>query len=179
MPFSNGCFFKQISYFIRVLQQSPSATAQINGSAEYPAIAGKVCVYQTAFGVLVSAQIWGLPTSDGPCKKQIFAFHIHSGSSCTGDQEDAFANALTHYNPNDCEHPSHAGDLLPLWGNDNGYAFELFITDRFSVTDVIGKTLIIHLNPDDFTTQPSGNAGEKIACGKIERYKPCCFSRRR
>ena len=179
MPFSNSCFFEQIPYFIRALQQSPSAAAQIKGGPNYPAITGTVCFYQTSFGVLVSAQIWGLPTSDELCKKRIFAFHIHSGSSCTGNQDDAFANALTHYNPNDCKHPNHAGDLLPLWGNDNGYAFELFLTDRFSVSQVVGKTLILHANPDDFTTQPSGNAGEKIACGIIARRPPCCFTPRR
>ena len=72
-----------------------------------------------------------------------------------------------HYNPGECEHPHHAGDLPPLFGC-NGYAMSVFLTDRFLVDDVIGKTLIIHDRPDDFKTQPAGDAGEKMACGVIQ-----------
>lgn len=71
-----------------------------------------------------------------------------------------------HYNPNHTEHPNHAGDLPPLLSN-NGYAFLGFYTNRFHPEDVIGRTIIIHVNPDDFVSQPSGNAGEMIACGVI------------
>lgn len=42
-------------------------------------------------------------------------------------------------------------------------------TDRFYVDEIIGKTVIVHEDPDDFHTQPSGNAGKKIACGVILR----------
>ena len=58
--------------------------------------------------------------------------------------------------------------MPPLFWN-NGYAFQMFLTDRFTVKEIIGKTVIIHDNADDFTTQPSGNSGEKIACGVIEK----------
>ena len=44
-------------------------------------------------------------------------------------------------------------------------------TDRFTVDDAIGKTVVIHSEPDDFRTQPSGNAGTKIACGVITKVK--------
>ncbi|MBP3369234.1 MAG: superoxide dismutase family protein, partial [Clostridia bacterium] len=50
-------------------------------------------------------------------------------------------------------------------------AFLAFVTDRFTVSEVVSKTVVIHDRPDDFTTQPSGNAGNKIACGVIERVK--------
>ncbi len=89
-----------------------------------------------------------------------------SGTSCTGNAEDEFANALTHYNPNHCPHPSHAGDLPPLFEN-NGYTYMSFLTNQFRVRDILGKVVIIHDSPDDFTSQPSGNSGKKIACGKI------------
>lgn len=80
--------------------------------------------------------------------------------------DDPFADAMPHYDPNGCEHPHHAGDLPPLFEN-NGFALSLVLTDRFSVDEVIGRTVIVHADPDDFTTQPSGNSGEKIACGVI------------
>lgn len=41
--------------------------------------------------------------------------------------------------------------------------------NKFTVKDIIGKVVIIHEMPDDFTTQPSGNSGTKIACGEIEK----------
>lgn len=154
--------------YLRILQSRPTAFADIKGSASYPGLTGKVRFYQTGNGVLVLTEVFGLPVSAAPCRNDIFAFHIHSGVACTGNADDPFANALTHYDPQNCAHPGHAGDLLPLLGN-KGYAFEAFLTDRFTVNEVIGKTIIIHRKPDDFTTQPSGNAGAKIACGKIER----------
>jgi Cu-Zn family superoxide dismutase len=92
--------------------------------------------------------------------------HIHEGGSCTGNAADPFADAGSHYNPEGCEHPAHAGDLPPLFSN-RGTAWGAVLTDRFSVGEISGKTVIIHLNPDDFTTQPAGNSGAKIACGVI------------
>ena len=156
-------------YFLRVLQQSPDAFADIIGSKNYPTIKGKVLFYQTQYGVIVQTQVFGLPKGSAPCENGIFAFHIHSGVSCTGNDADPFADAMTHYNPYNCSHPNHAGDLLPLWGNQ-GYCSQIYLTDRISVSEIIGKTVIIHRNPDDFTTQPAGNSGAKIACGKIEKF---------
>ena len=83
-----------------------------------------------------------------------------------GTPVDPFSDALTHYNPDTCAHPQHAGDLPPLFGN-NGYAFSMFLTNRFSVSEIIGRTVILHSAPDDFTSQPAGNSGVKIACGVI------------
>lgn len=156
-----------IRCFSALLLRRPAAIARIRGSDEYPEIHGEIRFYETLPGVLAAARISGLPTSDNPCEKRIFAFHIHSGGRCSGNPEDAFADAMTHYNPQDCAHPEHAGDLPPLFGC-GGYAFQAFLTDRFTVKEIIGKTVIIHLNPDDFTSQPSGNSGKKIACGLIE-----------
>lgn len=150
----------------RVLRGTPRAIALFRGSQDYPNIRGTVRFYQTRHGVLVAAEVRGLPTQQGACSAPVFGFHIHSGGSCTGNENDPFANALTHYNPSDCPHPHHSGDLPPLFGN-HGYAVQIALTDRFRVSEVIGKTIIIHANPDDFTTQPSGNSGVKIACGVI------------
>lgn len=146
-------------------RQCTAAKAQVRGSSDYPDICGEVTFRQTPKGVLVTAEIRGLP-----CENEngfgVFAFHIHSGVCCTGNADDAFADADGHYNPNGKPHPYHAGDLPPLFGN-NGYAYMSVLTDRFCVREIIGKVIIIHSRPDDFTTQPAGNAGTKIACGKI------------
>ena len=159
----------RFQYFHRILQSRPDASAEISGSDAYPCIKGRINFYQTPYGVIVYSDVCGLPVKKDECKKEIFAFHIHSGCSCTGNESDPFADAMMHYNPCDCEHPYHAGDLLPLWENGNGCAFEMFLTDRFMVDEIIGRTVIIHLNYDDFSTQPAGNAGEKIACGVIKK----------
>lgn len=155
--------------FILSLRNPPYADAIIKGSSDYSRINGKVRFYRTQFGVLVAAEVFGLPTSTSECDNRIFGFHIHEGEECSGDNNDPFAGAMSHYNPCDCKHPHHAGDMPPLFEN-NGYAFNIFLTDRFEINEIIGKTIIIHSNPDDFTTQPSGDSGNKIACGVIMRY---------
>ena len=159
---------KNLKLFNRIMRDKPDAMAFVKGSKAYPNINGKVMFYQTKQGVLVVADILGLPSQKGKCASSVFAFHIHEGDSCTGDMSDYFAKAMKHYNPNNCPHPYHAGDLPPLFGND-GTAFSVFLTNRFTVKEVIGRTIIIHDKPDDFTTQPSGNSGTKIACGKIRK----------
>ena len=58
------------------------------------------------------------------------------------------------------------GDLPPLVEN-NGYAYMQVLINKFKIKDILGKVIIIHDSPDDFTTQSSGNSGIKIACGKI------------
>ena len=151
---------------ILYIKKRPYAYAKIKGSNDYPNINGIVYFYKVREGVLVSIQVKGLPVSDDICKKPVFAVHIHSGSSCTGNNTDPFADAMTHYNPNDCTHPYHAGDLPPIFGVD-GLGFSVSLTNRFSAEEIIGKAIIIHASPDDFTTQPSGNSGMKIACGVI------------
>ena len=156
----------QTPNFITFFRRRPDAYAALRGSSDYPEIEGRVFFYTTDYGTVVLAIVEGLPTSSVTCASPIFAFHIHSGSSCTGNAADPFSNVGTHYNPHGCPHPYHSGDLPPLFGA-GGYAFSAVLTDRFTVEEVIGKTVIIHSSPDDFTTQPSGNAGAKIACGEI------------
>ena len=157
-------------YPVSVLSSPPQACADIRGSEKYSSIRGRVSFYCAGGGVLVAANIRGLPVAEQNCESPVFAFHIHSGESCTGDAEDPFKDALSHYNPNNCPHPYHAGDMPPLFGC-NGSAYLVFFTERFKLSDVIDKVVIIHAKPDDFATQPSGNSGEKIACGKIRRCR--------
>lgn len=155
------------------LRGRPQAQANVAGSESFPGITGWVRFYQTNEGVIVYAEVSGLPKSVQPCRERIFGFHIHQGTDCGGSGDEPFPDAMSHYDPEDCEHPCHAGDLPPLFGN-NGLAVSAFLTNRFLVEDVIGKVVIIHDHPDDFTTQPSGNAGTKIACGVIRRMPGFC-----
>lgn len=151
---------------LTALRYSPDAWAAVRGSEKYPQLSGIVRFCQTRRGVLVFAETSGLPEAAKVCENGFFAFHIHAGRSCTGDSTDPFADALNHYNPEGCPHPAHAGDLPPLLSN-HGYALQVFLTDRFTVREIVGRTLIIHAGLDDFSTQPGGSAGGKIACGRI------------
>ena len=146
-----------INFFYR------KAQAIISGSKNYRTIKGKVHFVQKKDGVHISTDIYGLP--DGG-QSAFFGFHIHEGRACSGNSADLFADTKMHYNPEKTDHPCHAGDLPPLL-SANGRAKMTFITDRFKLSEVIGRAIVIHLMPDDFTTQPSGNSGVKIACGII------------
>ena len=154
--------------FLPVLRRRPDAQADIAGGRENPRLRGSVRFYQTPQGVLVLVEVSGLPDRGCRCEDNIFAFHIHSGGSCAGSADEPFSSAQGHYNPERCPHPAHAGDMPPLFSN-NGYALQAFLTDRFTVREIIGRTVIIHDDVDDFTSQPAGNAGERIACGVIRK----------
>jgi len=157
-------------------RQAPDACAEVWGVGGNARVNGTVKFTQTRDGVLVCADICGLPGGRGPCGWRIFAFHIHEGCACAGNAVDPLAQTGGHYNPDNCPHPEHAGDLPPLFGN-NGRAWSAFLTNRFSVDEVIGRTVVIHNDPDDFTTQPAGNSGKKIACGVIKRFRRGLFDR--
>lgn len=130
------------------------AKADIKGGKKYPAINGIVTFKETKNGVLVTAKVNGLPQSDNKCISRFFGFHIHEGSSCSGNANDEFANAKSHLNLTNCPHPFHIGDLPPLIEN-NGYAYMKVLINKFKIKDIIGKVVIIHDSPDDFTSQPS------------------------
>ncbi len=145
---------KNVNQILKYLLKAPTAVANVRGGE----IVGEVKFYQTPYGVVVLSEINGLPAT----KTNIFAFHIHEIGECNGD----FSSAKNHFNPQNTVHPNHAGDLPPIFSND-GYALSAVLTDRFNVSEIIGKSVIIHDMPDDFTTQPSGNSGKRIACGVI------------
>lgn len=145
-------------------QNAADAFAILNGSAKYPDLHGKITLSEVYGGTIVSVFVEGLPENENG---NFYGFHIHEGESCTGDSTDPFKNAGGHYNPAKAEHPFHAGDMPVLMGN-HGMAWCEFFTDRFYPEDVIGKTVIIHDMADDFRSQPSGDSGEKIACGVIQ-----------
>lgn len=155
-----------------LMEYEPEAKADIQGSREFSSLSGTALFYPFWSGTLIFLFATGLPSSNQPCDAKLCAFHIHEGSWCSGTAADPFANAGTHFNPLNCPHPEHAGDL-PLLLSNHGTAFQMVYTDRFTPQDVIGRTAIVHLNADDYHTQPSGNAGTMIGCGEIKPFYEC------
>ena len=133
-----------------------AAIACIRGEGK---IRGVVKFYPVNCGTLVFAEILELPEN----LSGFFAIHIHQGDNCGGE---GFSGTGGHYNPEDAPHPRHRGDL-PLLLSQDGRAVLAAETNRFNVWEVIGKTVVIHSAPDDYRSQPAGNAGRKIACGVI------------
>lgn len=152
----------------RILQcQRPAAFACIRGTSKYPDITGCIHFYSVGCDVLVAVTVDGLHYTD-QMGHSILGFHIHEGDSCSGNEEDLLADTKGHFNPDGFLHPYHAGDLAPLFVND-GTSFMAMVTNRFQVCEILNRTVVIHSMPDDFHSQPAGNSGEKIACGKIYR----------
>ncbi|MFG6330974.1 MAG: superoxide dismutase family protein [Lachnospiraceae bacterium] len=142
---------------------APAAVAWMKGDGSQPQLAGSVKFYQTSYGgVLVEAEIFGLPNIRTQGSSNFYGIHIHEYGNCT----PPFDQTGNHYNPGNRPHPQHAGDFPPLLGNQ-GYAYQVFYDKRFSVQDIVGRSVIIHSMADDFTGQPSGNSGDKIGCGVI------------
>lgn len=102
-------------------------------------------------------------------KNNFFGFHIHQIGECEQEKnKEAFISAGPHFDLEKNLHPNHNGDLPSIYSN-NGYAYMEFFTNRFKVSDIIKKSVIIHQKEDDLKTQPSGNSGARIACGVIKR----------
>ncbi len=102
-------------------------------------------------------------------------FHIHELGDCSSANA---ASAGGHYNPDKKNHGSfhadhtnsHAGDLGNLKSDAKGEAqvdLTLNVTLSNSPVSIAGKSFIVHAKPDDFKTQPSGNSGDRLACGAI------------
>jgi Cu-Zn family superoxide dismutase len=101
-------------------------------------------------------------------------FHVHEKGDCSsGDGMSAGA----HFNPTGQPHGRydgamhHSGDLPSLRADADGVARFSFDSSSFRVgsgsTDIVGRGLIVHRDPDDFVTQPAGNSGPRLACAVI------------
>jgi superoxide dismutase, Cu-Zn family len=131
------------------------------------ATSGTVTFTQKGDKVAVEAKVSGLtPGGHG--------FHIHEKGDCSsGDGMSAGGHfnptSKPHGNPAAAEH--HAGDIPMLVADASGNAtlsIELGgMTVGSGATDVIGKAVIVHKDADDYTTQPTGNSGARVACGLI------------
>ena len=98
-------------------------------------------------------------------------FHVHDKGDCGNNGQ----NAGGHFNPTNMVHGApdaqshHAGDFGNVTADASGNVNATFPTHSITVSpgdrSVVGHAVILHANPDDLTTQPSGNAGPRIACG--------------
>lgn len=132
------------------------AIAYIKGDKD-KYLEGKVVFTDIGDEIKVSVDIINLPPS------RFLGFHIHDIGDCSGKD---FENVGDHYNPENKEHPYHKGDL-PLIYSSNGEVHTDFLINKFNLDDIIGRSIIIHSQSDDFKSQPSGDSGDKIACGEI------------
>lgn len=112
----------------------------------------------------VKVNAYGLSTG-------MHGIHIHNVGQCA----PTFAAAGSHHNPLGATHGSHAGDLPNLVVNDAGKgrlraktASATLTAGPLSVFDANGSALVIHADPDDGVTDPTGNSGARIACGVIQ-----------
>lgn len=154
------------------MEKRAKAAAYIYGSKKYPNIRGKAIFNDVPEGTVVSISVHGLPEFSRDNGKIIgpHGFHIHDGDSCElGTLENPFPRSGEHFNPTNQPHGNHAGDFPVLFSN-NGTAHMDFFTNRIKPWQIIGKTLVIHEAPDDYRTEPSGDSGEKIACGVIRKF---------
>ena len=131
---------------------------------------GTVTFVQRGDKVFVSADIRGLKPNVE------HGFHVHEKGDCSsGDGMSAGG----HFNPDGVEHghgqpgnTGHAGDMPNLKADAGGNAKTAFEIGKMTVAEgkfsIVGKGLIVHRDPDDFKTQPTGNAGPRLACSVIK-----------
>ncbi|AOT71661.1 superoxide dismutase family protein [Geosporobacter ferrireducens] len=156
--------------------QCTMAVAEIRGGPLAPQIRGTVILKEVPGGTEVYVQVEGLPhyqpARNGKDPIGPHGFHIHEHGTCkVSDPEEPFEAAGEHWNPTNQPHGNHAGDFPVLFSN-NGIARMSFFTNKFRPRDAVGKTIMIHENPDDYRSQPAGDAGRRLACGIIQCMQP-------
>jgi superoxide dismutase, Cu-Zn family len=152
-------------------QTTPSgptrATAALHPTAGNAA-QGEVTFEQVGDKVRVTAQVVGLTPN------QEHGFHIHEVGDCSASDG---ASAKGHFNPYGKPHgppgsEHHAGDMPSLKADARGRAHLqadlVVVTLTPGPASIIGRAVIVHANPDDYATQPTGKSGARVACGVIK-----------
>ena len=132
-------------------------------------VTGAVALDSSPQGVHITGSIQGLkPDAE-------FGFHVHEKGDCSAPDG---SSAGGHFNPTQAQHGNptggthHAGDMPNIKSNAEGVA-QVDTTAAGTTlhgeaaTDIMGKAIVVHEGPDDYTTQPSGNSGKRVACGVI------------
>ncbi len=146
---------------------APRAAAKLQPTRGHQT-AGDVTFAQVGGRVRVHAVVTGLKPG------QAHGFHIHEAGDCSSGDG---MSAKGHFNPFAKPHghgssERHAGDMPNLRADANGRAEATFELDVITVTpgqaSVVGRGLIVHVQPDDYRSQPVGNAGARMACAVIQ-----------
>jgi Cu-Zn family superoxide dismutase len=139
-------------------------------SASGSLVSGKVKVMPMADGVHLTGAIGGLPANS------THGFHVHEKGDCSA--ADA-SSAGPHFNPSADQHGKagsaahHAGDMDNVVANADGVAnLDIHVggvtLGGGAGNDIAGRALVVHASADDYTSQPAGNAGARVACGIIK-----------
>ena len=150
-------------------QAAPAARAELKNASG--AAVGEVTLRQTPHGVLVRASLENVPAG-------WHGFHVHETGKC----EAPFATAGGHFNPAKAKHGAenpagtHAGDMPNVYVPESGKTtVELLVPGLTlsdgptSVFDADGSAIVFHEKADDYSTDPAGNAGSRLACGVVMR----------
>jgi len=151
-----------------VPSKGPSASAKLLPTKGNQA-SGTITFTQKGDKVVVKANVTGLkPNAE-------HGFHVHEKGDCTADAMSAGG----HFNPAGAQHGNstsplhHAGDMPNLKADANGVATLTWEETDFTVThgpaSIVGRSVVVHLDPDDYRSQPAGNSGPRIACGVIAK----------
>ena len=147
---------------------STTATAELKPT-EGSTAAGTLAFAIVDGGIRVTGEVTGLaPGSE-------HGFHVHENGDCSAPDG---TSAGGHFNPATTDHgrvghgTHHAGDSDNIVANDQGVAAVDTLLQGATLgdgepTEIIGRGVIVHADPDDYATQPTGNAGARLACGVI------------
>jgi Cu-Zn family superoxide dismutase len=148
-------------------EKEPTATASLEPRSGSK-VSGNLTFTQIGDVVRITGEITG--HTKGPK-----GFHIHEKGDCSDDKG---LNTGGHFNPHKSKHggpyepEKHAGDLGNITFNDEGVAKVNFTVGDISVSrdrpdGIVGRAVIVHAAADDLKTDPTGNAGGRVACGVI------------
>ncbi len=147
-----------------------SATATLQGAPEDADFSGTVTITPDGTGVRIVADVSGVD------KDGTHGFHVHENGDCShGEGSKHFTTAGSHFNPTGVEHacpptePRHAGDLgnIEITGGTGRVDLTTNLLSLSGANSVVGKAIILHSGDDDCKTQPTGDAGDRLACGVV------------
>ena len=145
-----------------------TATATLEAATDTD-FTGTITFTPEGDGVKVVADLQGVDT-DGA-----HGFHVHETGECTHGEDKHFTSAGGHFNPAGAEHacpptePRHAGDLgnIDVTGGTAHLETTTNLLSLSGANSVVGKAIILHAKADDCKTQPTGDAGDRLACGVV------------
>lgn len=156
---------------VAVASTSPSKAQAILKVGSKTNLKGLVEFSEVNGALVIKTNIEGL-------KPGAHGFHIHEKGDCSSGD---FNSAGPHFNPGNMAHGSmesetrHAGDLGNIVADRKGMAKQEIVVKGLTLAEgsnsLLGRAIIIHSDQDDFKTQPTGNAGKRIACGVIEKLQ--------